>query len=48
MDLIKNLIQKRFKTAPMAAFRAGDTVQVHVKLVDGEKSRVQILSLIHI
>ncbi|MDZ4678268.1 MAG: 50S ribosomal protein L19 [Oligoflexia bacterium] len=42
MDLIKNLIQKRFKTAPMAAFRAGDTVQVHVKIVEGEKSRVQI------
>jgi large subunit ribosomal protein L19 len=42
MDLIKNLVQKRFKTAPMAEFRAGDTVQVHVKIVEGEKSRVQI------
>lgn len=42
MDLIKNLIQKRFKTAPMPQFRAGDTVQVHVKIVEGEKSRVQI------
>ena len=42
MDLIKNLVQKRFKTAPMPLFRAGDTVQVHVKIVEGEKSRVQI------
>jgi large subunit ribosomal protein L19 len=42
MDLIKNLVQKRFKTAPMAKFRSGDTVQVHVKIVEGEKSRVQI------
>src|SRR5438045_3241086 len=42
MDLIKNLVQKHFKPAPMAPFRAGDTVQVHVKIVEGEKSRVQI------
>src|ERR1700679_2709063 len=42
MDLIKNLVQKRFKTAPMPEFRAGDTVQGHVKIVEGEKSRVQI------
>jgi large subunit ribosomal protein L19 len=42
MDLIKNLVQKRFKMAPMPEFRAGDTVQVHVKIVEGEKSRVQI------
>jgi large subunit ribosomal protein L19 len=42
MDLIKNLVQKHFKTAPMPQFRAGDTVQVHVKIVEGEKSRVQI------
>jgi large subunit ribosomal protein L19 len=42
MDLIKNLVQKRYKMAPMPEFRAGDTVQVHVKIVEGEKSRVQI------
>ena len=42
MDLIRNLVQKRFKTAPMTEFRTGDTVQVHVKIVEGEKSRIQI------
>ena len=42
MDIIKNLVQKRFKTAPMPSFRSGDTIQVHVKIVEGEKSRVQI------
>lgn len=42
MDLIKNLVQKHFKIAPMPQFRAGDTVQVHVKIVEGEKSRIQI------
>ena len=42
MDLIKKLVEKRFKTAPMPKFRSGDTVQVHVKIVEGEKSRVQI------
>ena len=42
MDLIKNLVQKRFKTANIPAFRAGDTIQVHVKIVEGEKSRIQM------
>jgi large subunit ribosomal protein L19 len=42
MDLIRNLVQKHFKMAPMAEFRTGDTVQVHVKIVEGEKQRVQI------
>lgn len=42
MDVIKSVLQKKFKMAPMPDFRAGDTVQVHVKIVEGEKSRVQI------
>lgn len=42
MDLIRKLIEKRFKKAPMATFRSGDTVQVHVKIIEGEKARVQI------
>jgi large subunit ribosomal protein L19 len=42
MDLIRNLVQKKFKKAPMANFRTGDTVQVHVRIVEGEKTRVQI------
>lgn len=42
MNLIQKLVEKRFKKAPMANFRSGDTVQVHVKIVEGEKSRIQI------
>ncbi len=42
MDLLRSLMEKRFKKAPMAKFRSGDTIQVHVKIVEGEKSRVQI------
>lgn len=42
MDLLRQLIEKRFKKAPMATFRSGDTVQVHVKILEGEKARVQI------
>jgi large subunit ribosomal protein L19 len=42
VDFIKNFVQKRFKMAPMPQFRTGDTVKVHVKIVEGEKSRVQI------
>ena len=42
MDIINTLVKKHFKTARMPNFRAGDTVQVHVKIIEGEKSRVQI------
>jgi large subunit ribosomal protein L19 len=42
MDLINTILKKRLKMAPIADFRTGDTVQVHVKIVEGEKSRVQI------
>ncbi|MBK9293381.1 MAG: 50S ribosomal protein L19 [Oligoflexia bacterium] len=42
MDLIRKLVEKRFKKAPMAEFRPGDTVKVHVKIAEGEKVRVQV------
>src|SRR5476649_2765596 len=42
MDIINTLVKKHFKTARMPNFRAGDTIQVHVKIIEGEKSRVQI------
>jgi large subunit ribosomal protein L19 len=42
MDLIRQIVAKKMKKAPMANFRSGDTVQVHVKIIEGEKSRVQI------
>jgi large subunit ribosomal protein L19 len=42
MDLINTLLKKHYKTAVKTEFRAGDTVQVHVKIVEGEKTRLQI------
>ena len=37
------LIEKRYhKAEPTPPFRAGDTVKVHVKVVEGTRSRVQI------
>src|SRR5687768_16433836 len=41
MDLIRAL-EKKFKKPKFPQFASGDTVQVHVKIVEGEKSRVQI------
>jgi large subunit ribosomal protein L19 len=42
MNIIDTLLKKRFKTAPIPDFRAGDSIQVHVKIVEGEKTRTQI------
>ncbi|MCC6278608.1 MAG: 50S ribosomal protein L19 [Oligoflexia bacterium] len=42
MDLIQTVLKKRLAKAPSPEFRTGDTVQVHVKIVEGEKSRVQV------
>ena len=42
MDFIKEKVQKHYKSAVTATFRSGDTVQVHVKILEGEKARVQI------
>jgi large subunit ribosomal protein L19 len=42
VDLIRDVVQKRFKTAVTPVFRSGDTVKVHVKIIEGEKARVQV------
>ncbi len=42
MDIIRELVQKRFKKAPAPEFRPGDTVKVYVRIAEGEKTRVQI------
>jgi large subunit ribosomal protein L19 len=42
VDLIRDVVQKKFKKAPMPEFRTGDTVKVHVKIIEGEKARVQV------
>ena len=41
MDFVKLIEQKEMKGTP-PAFRVGDSVEVHVKVKEGEKDRIQI------
>jgi len=41
MDVLQTIEAQQMK-ANVPAFRAGDTVRVHVRVVEGEKERVQI------
>jgi large subunit ribosomal protein L19 len=41
MDLIKAAEKEFMKTADYPAFKAGDTVTVHYKIIEGNKERVQ-------
>lgn len=52
---IINVLEQEQLRADIPAFRAGDTVRVHVKVVEGTRERIQVfeglvinLSLIHI
>lgn len=40
MDKI-NLVEKEYLTKKISPFNSGDTVNVHVKVVEGEKERIQ-------
>ena len=40
MDLLRTIGQEYIKEVP--AFNVGDTVKVHVKIKEGDKSRIQI------
>ena len=40
MDAIEMVEREQFRT-DLADFRVGDTVRVHVKIVEGEKERIQ-------
>lgn len=42
MLLAKAFEESRLKGKQMPAFRAGDTVKVHVKVREGEKERIQV------
>ena len=42
MDIIRDLVEKRFKKAPAPEFTPGDSVKVYVRIVEGEKTRVQV------
>ena len=41
MDIIKKIEQEQMR-ADLPRFRSGDTVKVHMRIVEGEKERVQI------
>ncbi|NLV91226.1 MAG: 50S ribosomal protein L19 [Firmicutes bacterium] len=41
MDIIRTLEQEQMRT-DIPDFRPGDTVQVHVRVVEGERERIQI------
>ncbi len=41
MSVLKSLEGKQLKESP-AEFKTGDTVRVHVKIVEGDKERIQI------
>jgi large subunit ribosomal protein L19 len=41
-NLVKRVTQKLTKNAKIATFAPGDTVNVYVKIIEGEKERVQL------
>ena len=41
MDIIKKIEQENMRM-DMPAFRSGDTVKVHLRIVEGEKQRIQV------
>ena len=41
MDIIRKIEQENMRK-DMPAFRSGDTVKVHLRIVEGEKERIQI------
>ena len=41
MDVIKKIEQEHMRL-DMPAFRAGDAVKVHLRIIEGEKERIQI------
>ena len=43
-DLIRELEQESLRETPLADFRVGDTVDVHVRIKEGDKERVQVFT----
>ena len=41
MDIIKKIARENMRM-DMPAFRSGDTVKVHLRIVEGEKERIQV------
>ena len=41
MDIIKQIEREQMRT-DIPAFKSGDTVKVHLRIVEGEKERIQV------
>lgn len=41
MDIIKQIEREQMRT-DVPAFKSGDTVKVHLRIVEGEKERIQV------
>jgi large subunit ribosomal protein L19 len=41
-EIIKEIEQSNLKTDDIPSFRAGDTVRVHAKVIEGGKERIQV------
>lgn len=44
MDLLKSVIQGSLRKEPLGDFKVGDTVNVHTRIKEGDKERVQIFN----
>ncbi len=42
MDIIETIENEQLEKAPERRFRVGDTVRVHVRIIEGEKERIQV------
>jgi large subunit ribosomal protein L19 len=42
MNIIETIEREQMENAPERRFRVGDTVKVHVRIIEGEKERIQV------
>ncbi len=42
MDIIETIEREQMEGAPERRFRVGDSVRVHVRIIEGEKERIQV------
>jgi large subunit ribosomal protein L19 len=42
MDIIETIEREQMENVPERRFRVGDSVRVHVRIIEGEKERVQV------
>jgi large subunit ribosomal protein L19 len=42
MDIIETIEHEQMENVPERRFRVGDSVRVHVRIIEGEKERIQV------